>query len=431
MNSQQVLPLFKAFPGLKEKVPRIQILTIIPTAIDRLVELEKELNLSNAQIYIKRDDKDHDIYGGNKLRKFEFIFADALQNGKTGIMTFGGVGTNHGLASAIICKELDLKCHLFLAKQPLTWHVQRSLLLGNYFGAKLHYAKNYIGVALKALFFRLFHPKHYVILPGGSNLRGFGTPLGTVAFINAVYELKAQINEGITSEPDAIFVAGGSTGTAAGLIAGCKLVGLKSKVHVVAVSDEMFVNSESIAKNSNKALEYLQERDPSIPKIHVREEDFEILQGYLGSEYGVKTKRGVKAVDLVTELCGKEMGFKLETTYTGKAMAGLLDFIREDENKDKTVLFWNTYNSNDLKHHLEKTEFNWEELPEQFHQFYEDKKLQCWQLMDCPEDIRKTCPAYLNHEYRFWKLNVNCKMPSQEQEKAKQTLQNAVKIEDI
>ncbi|MGV9173639.1 MAG: hypothetical protein ACOC35_13900, partial [Promethearchaeia archaeon] len=103
----------------------------------------------------------------------------------------------------------------------------------------------------------------------GSTLKGLGTPLGTVGFIIALYELKAQIDEGIAPEPDVIFVAGGSTGTAAGLIAGCKLAGLKSKVHLIAVSDEIFVNSESITENCNKALDYLQERDSSVPEIHV------------------------------------------------------------------------------------------------------------------------------------------------------------------
>ncbi|MGV9197393.1 MAG: 1-aminocyclopropane-1-carboxylate deaminase/D-cysteine desulfhydrase [Promethearchaeia archaeon] len=430
MNSEKGPRLFSKYPDLKDKVPWTPILTNVPTPIDRLIELEKKLHLTDGEIYIKRDDKDHDIYGGNKLRKFEFIYADALQKGKKGIMTFGGIGTNHGLAAAIVCQQLGLKCDLFLAKQPLTWHVQRSLLLYKYFGANLHYSKSYTGVALKALFFRLIHPKYYVMLPGGSTLKGLGTPLGTVGFINALYELKAQIDEGIAPEPDVIFLAGGSTGTAAGLIAGCKLAGLKSKVHLIAVSDEIFVNSESITENCNKALDYLQERDSSVPEIHVDEDDFEIMKGYLGSDYGVKTKRGQNAVDLVMDLCGNRLGFKLETTYTGKAMAGLFDFLEEDENKDKTVLFWNTYNSNDLEPYLREMDFNWKDLPRKFHQFYENKQFQCWQLMECPEKTRKSCPAYLNHEYRFWKLDVNCKMSSQKRKKAKNDLQTAINIED-
>ena len=182
--------LFKLYPTLKGKVPWIPILSNVPTPIDRLTELEKHLNLQDSvEIYLKRDDIDHNIYGGNKLRKFEFLMAHALKKKKKGVMTFGGIGTNHGLACALVCKDLGLKCDLFLAMQPLTWHVQRSLLLFDYFGAKLHYSKSYGGLVIKGLLFRIFHPKDYLMLPGGSPLMGKGTPLGTIGFINGLSDV--------------------------------------------------------------------------------------------------------------------------------------------------------------------------------------------------------------------------------------------------
>lgn len=81
-------------------------------------------------------------------------------------------------------------------------------------------------------------------------------------------------------------------------------------------------------------------------------------------------------------------------------MAALFDFITKEENKSKKVLFWNTYNSNDLDKYAKETNFNYKTLPKKFHKFY-DKKFQCWQIVDCPEKMRKDCPAYFNHEYRF------------------------------
>lgn len=421
--------LFKKHPNLKDNVPWIPILTQVPTSVDRLSALETDLAMGpEGRIYIKRDDKNHDLYGGNKLRKFEFIFADALEKNKNAIMTFGGVGTNHGLACAIVAKQLGLRCDLFLAEQPLTWHVQRSLLLFDHFDAKMHYSKGYGALALKGLFFRLFHPKHYIMLPGGSMLLGKGTPLGTIGFINAAYELEEQIVEGKLMKPDVIYVAGGSTGTAAGLISGIKALDLEIDVHVVAVSDEMFVNYNSITKNCNKALEYLQERDPEFPKIRVNQSDFKIISGYLGSEYGVKTTRGQKAVDKVMRLEGKEAGFKLETTYTGKAMAGMLDFLELDENKIKKILFWNTYNSNDLDDVLRTTNFNYKKLPKKLQSYYK-RKLQCWQLANCPKDIRESCLAYLNHEYRFWKV-TDCNLEDSVKNKIKSSLEQALELED-
>ena len=166
----------------------------------------------------------------------------------------------------------------------------------------------------------------------------------------------------------------------------------------------MFVNPKSIANNANKALIYLKKRDPNFPKVEVEEGQFEVWQGYLGSEYGVKTVTGQKAVDLTYDLDGKRLGFKLETTYTGKAMAGMLNFLEQEENKSKKVLFWNTYNSNDLDEILRKTNFNWEQLPKAYHEFYETKLYQCWQIANCDIEVRNKCPAFLNHEYRFWKI---------------------------
>lgn len=424
--------LFEVYPSLEGKVPWIPILTSVPTPIDRLEKLEENLELTNqGAIYIKRDDKDHDIYGGNKLRKFEFIFGEALEKGKKGVMTFGGVGTNHGLACAIVAKNMNppLKCDLFLAPQPLTWHVQRSLLLYDYFGAELHTAKSYFALALKGLFFKIFHPKHLLMLPGGSLLLGKGSPLGTVGFINAFFELNKQIENGIIDKPDVIFVAGGSTGTAAGLIAGAKLLEIDIEFRVIAVSDEMFVNTGSIIKNCNKTLEYLQQLDDSIPRANVDENDFEVIYGYLGSEYGVKTKRGQSAVDLVMDLDGKRLGFKLETTYTGKAMAGLLDYLKTPENKSKKVLFWNTYNSNPLDKYLKETEFNYKKLPKKLHKYYEDTQFQCWQIIECSKEKREQCKAYLNHEYRFWKI-TDCSLGEEKQKKARKQIEQYIILED-
>ena len=421
--------LFEVYPNLEEKVPWISILTRIPSNVDRLTELENYLKLSDGELYIKRDDKDHKIYGGNKLRKFEFIFGEALKKKKRGIITLGGIGTNHGTACAIIAKELDLKCELFLSLQPVTWHVQRSLLLYHYFGAKLHFTRWFELGVLKSLLFRLFHPKYYLMSVGGSPLLRFGTHLGTIGFVNAIFELKNQIDEGILPEPDIIFVAAGSTGTSAGLTAGCKLLGLKTKVYPVNVSRDIVVNPKKLIRIANKSINYLRKRDKSIPDVQVNIGDFKMIKGYLGSNYGVKTVKGQKAVDLVYELEGEKLGFKLETTYTGKTMAAMLEFLEKEENKSKKILFWNTYNSNDLDTYLRETKFDFEKLPKKFHKYFTRKLFQCWQLTDCPEDIRNTCPAYLNHEYRFWKVS-ECRLEESKKQIAIEYLNKIIKLEE-
>ena len=421
--------LFDIYPELEGKVPWIPLLTNLPSKVERLKELEKHLKLEGGEIYIKRDDKVHNTYGGNKLRKFEFILGEALKKKKKGIITLGGIGTNHGLACAIITKELGLKCELNLYLQPLTWHVQRSLLLYDFFGAKLHFTKSFELGVLKSLLFRLFHPKYYLMSIGGSPILGFGTPLGSVGFINAMFELKKQIDEGSMPIPDIIFVPAGSSGSSAGLIAGCILLGLKTKVYPVKVSIDIVVNPKTLMKIANKTLKFLRKRDKTIPDVKVRENDFQLIKGYLGSTYGVKTVRGQNAVDLIYDLEGKSRDFRLETTYTGKTMAAMLDFLEKEENKTKKVLFWNTYNSNDLDKYLRETKFDFEKLPKKFHSYYNNKLFQCWQLIDCPEDIRNKCPAYLNHEYRFWKV-TECKLDDNKKKNAYEYLKEIINLED-
>ncbi|MFW9938825.1 MAG: hypothetical protein ACFFD5_14345, partial [Candidatus Thorarchaeota archaeon] len=92
-------------------------------------------------------------------------------------------------------------------------------------------------------------------------------------------------------------------------------------------------------------------------------------------------------------------------------------------------LFWNTYNSNDLDKYLRETEFNYERLPKKFHKFFKEKIFQCWQLANCPDEIKFGCPAYLNHEYRFWQV-TECKLEKEKQDKIKKELSKVIELED-
>jgi hypothetical protein len=107
----------------------------------------------------------------------------------------------------------------------------------------------------------------------------------------------------------------------------------------------------------------------------------------------------------------------------------MLDYLQKEKNKSKKVLFWNTYNSNDLDKYLKETSFNFKKLPEKFHKFFLDKKFQCWQIVDCPEEIRRGCPAYFNHEYRFWKI-TECLLEDNKKNHAFDELSRSIELED-
>lgn len=417
--------IFEEFPNLSGKIPWIEIGNY-PTPVEKMANLGKDLNHND--LWIKRDDKSTEFYGGNKIRKFEFLYGDVIKKGKKYVATAGGIGTNHGLAAAMVGKKLNLKTRLYLFPQPLTWHIQRSLMLYDYFGAEIVPVKTYVGLAVKGLILKLFNRKYYLMLPGGSPLLGIGSSLGTIGFLNAAFEIKNQIEEGKMPEPDFLFIACGSTGSSGGLIAGCKLSGLKTRVQPVEVGAHFINNKKNIARTSNKALDYLRKCDESVPNVIIEEKDFDLHLGYLGSEYGVKTKRGQEAVDKIGDLEGEEGDFSIETTYTGKAMAAMMDIVALPENKDKTFLFWNTYNSVNIDKYLKEIKFNYSKLSEGLQKYY-DVSFQCWQIKNCPEKERNKCPAYLCDEYRCWKVK-KCSENDRKNCIAYNQLKDIIQLED-
>jgi D-cysteine desulfhydrase len=294
-------------------------------------------------IYIKRDDLTSPLYGGNKCRKFEFFFADFLAKKRTRLITLGGTGSNHCLASSIFVQHLNetqnLNLHsvIGLTDQPVTDHVRHNLLLDQYFGGEFVYAHSYGVIIPKLLAYYLTHKGSYFMWPGAS------TAVGTLGFVNAAFELKQQVDAGEVPEPDKIFCACGSSGTSAGLALGCELAGLKTKVIGAQVSMNMFANTQATQNLMRKTLELMQRHDPSVPNAKL--DNIYVDPNYYGGTYGWPTRRGVDAIAKVKEF----EGITLEVTYTGKAFACLLDYLEKDSTcKEETLVFWNTYNSRDF-----------------------------------------------------------------------------------
>ena len=123
MNESYAHPaLFTAYPSLKEKLAWVK-LGEFPTPVHPL----KNVGCDN--LWIKRDDQTSSLYGGNKIRKLEFLLGDAVQKNCRHVITMGAIGTNHGLATAIYCDRMGLDCSLVLFDQPVTKNVKQNLLL--------------------------------------------------------------------------------------------------------------------------------------------------------------------------------------------------------------------------------------------------------------------------------------------------------------
>lgn len=353
------LPLFTRYPELAEKLPRYP-LGSYPTPVQRLS------HLGHDNLWIKRDDLTSDVYGGNKVRKLEFTLADALRRGSRRIITMGGIGTNHGLATAIFCREAGIACRLLLFHQPVNDYVKRNMLLFCKYGAELRYHKGALRTGASLLVTqRLLNPGAYILEAGGSS------PVGTVGLVNAMFELAEQIRSGLLPEPRYIFCPLGTSGTMAGLSLGALLAGLSSTVMGVRVTMEsvgpVAVATPKTVKNlMRKTLKLLKKHSRAVPDITIAPQ--RVIHDYVGEGYGCPTRECMEALDLVKE----REEITLDPTYTAKTFAALLDYIQKPQYRNAPILYWHTYNSMDLTARVLSTDYR--ELPPELRRIYESEE---------------------------------------------------------
>ncbi|CAN5768101.1 pyridoxal-phosphate dependent enzyme [soil metagenome] len=325
--------LFERYPGLAAHVPWRPIGSY-PTPVEALPALA---GATDVLLFVKRDDLSSPLYGGNKVRKLENILADADLGGRRTIVTAGATGTHHGLATALHGRELGFDVRLALYRQPVTPHAQRNLRGMLLAGADTHYGGGELGTlrAVHALY------RNSKSSGGAPYFVGFGgtSRLGTIGHVNAALELAEQVKAGVMPEPDRIFVALGTCGTAAGLVAGCRLAGLRARVTAVRVTPPFIANRFAVQYLANDVLAFLRRSEPGMPRVRVRGRDFDVAGDQLGRGYAHGTETGGTAMDWARPRLA------LEPTYTAKALAACLDYCRQRARPGEVVLFWNTVNS--------------------------------------------------------------------------------------
>ena len=357
-----MIPIFKQYPSLKEKIPYVP-LGEFPTPLMHLNQLGKEIGAD--QLYLKHDGLSGPNYGGNKIRKLEFLLGDALNKGAKEVLTFGFAGSNHTLATAVYAQKLGLKCISILLAQPNAQYVWHNLLLSQVCCAEICHFNNemaaYIPTIIKFFRKKLKNGKFpYIISPGGSS------PLGTIGYVNAGFELKEQIENGLMPEPDTTFVPFGTMGTAVGLTIGLKAAGLKTRVVSVRVADEKYGNIGKFVKLFKKTLALIHSFDPSFPRVEISDDEVDIRHDFFGEQYARFTEQGMAAVDLVA----KSEGIKLDGTYTGKAMAAIINQFKDHSKRNEVTLFWNTYNARDFLDTIKEIDYH--QLPQSFHCYFEE-----------------------------------------------------------
>ncbi len=318
---------------LLEKIPRVHI-GFFPTPLEKLENLSRKYDVD---LYMKRDDLTGPGFGGNKIRKLEFILGDAIEKKATHMITYGGFQTNHGRQMASACRKFGLEPIIYLIGSKEPEEIRGNLLLDKIMNAELHYVfagLEDIPAALakateeaRARIKELESKGHkcYDCPAGGFNIPGsLGFAWGFGELMDQLEERKINLNY--------IVHASGTGGTLTGLLMGKKLFNSDIEILPFAVAGEKDKDKE-IAAISKKVSEFLG-ADTSVSENEVK-----IDEEHYGLGYDIPYEGSVEA----TKELAREEGIILGPAYTAKAMAGLLDYIKNGRiPRGSKIVFWHT-----------------------------------------------------------------------------------------
>lgn len=326
--------LVNAYPALAGKLRKVALANLpTPTGEGVVPSASGERRIS-----IKYDNLTSTYYGGNKLRKLEYLLQHAIDKRAKRVATFGSVASHHALATALYAKRLDLDCTCLLSHQvrsPAVVDVLQQLLncgtevvrFGGDRRARVDTMRRHV-----------LGRRCRVIPLGGSSW------LGTASHVAAGLELAAQVGAGEVEAPARIYVASGTMGSAGGLALGLALAGLDSEVQAVRVTSAEIMNRERLERLMAKTSTMLNRLEPGIPADLHRRVRIEVRNEFFGEGYA----RSTPATDAAIAVARDTLDLDLEPTYTGKAMAALLHDAAQARYRDASLLFWNTYNSSPL-----------------------------------------------------------------------------------
>lgn len=319
--------LHERFPQTQATLPRVPICRL-PTPVRRAPGLGED-------VWLKDDARTAEPWGGNKPRKLEWILADAGARRRRTILTFGGIGTNHGLATAVYARQQDIDCVLALVEQPRTPEVERQLARLRAAATRVYLTRNGPLTALAAPAIAVRHAQlapprlPYILPPGGSS------PVGAVGFVDAALELAAQVDGGELPQPESVYVALGSGGSAAGLAAGFALARMPTRVNAVLVNDQLRLSHTRVLRLARRTLRLLAKRGADVGDVQVAPDALRVVEGFMGAGYGHATAEAERA----RERAARDEDLALDPVYTSKALAALL----AEPDRRGPVVFWNTH----------------------------------------------------------------------------------------
>ncbi|CAM3036039.1 1-aminocyclopropane-1-carboxylate deaminase [Mycobacterium intermedium] len=321
--------LHQRFPELREKLGHAR-LGDGPTPLRALPHLS-----TNYPIWVK-DDGAYGTggWGGNKIRKLEWLLSDVKRQRRSTILTFGGLGTNWGLATALYARDFGIHTALALIDQPRDDHVEAQLERLRASGADIYLTRTKARTVAAAPYLYVRHRRPYLLPAGGSS------PLGVLGYVEAAFELAAQVQAGTMPTPSSIVTAVGSGGTVAGLYLGLGLAGLPdTQVIGIVVNDKLRLDHRAITSPAERAAHLLERRGAKLPSTTLTPGRLTLLRDWLGTGYGHPTKQGEQALRLAHDA----EGLDLDPVYTAKAMAALLDLSASGRLPDGPAIYLQTH----------------------------------------------------------------------------------------
>jgi D-cysteine desulfhydrase len=305
--------------------PPMVELARLQTPLMAMERLSEELGVT---LLCKRDDLTGAALSGNKVRKLEFLLSDALALGCKQVITCGGAQSNHARATALAAARMGLGCHLLLrtadpAAPPV--ELEGNLLLDRLAGATIQWVSPDDYTRRDALMKQeaeRLGGSVYVVPEGGSNA------LGAWGYVRCAEELASDVGPVQAT----VIYAVGSGGTAAGLIAGCKLLDLPYRLIGVCVCDDRATFQARISVILSEMA------DTYGIDVATPPEEIEIWEDYVGRGYALSREEELACIQHVARL----EGLVTDPVYSGKALFGLLSELRGGTKLPEPVVFLHT-----------------------------------------------------------------------------------------
>ena len=330
MQDDGHFPLFARFPRLAQAHPRVD-LGRWPTAVECLAPA------GSPAFWLKRDDRCHKVYGGNKVRKLEFLLGQARRERRRRLFVVGFAGSNFTLATALHARRIGLATTALLLPQKPAPYVRRNLLWSTVAEADLNLCASEWRLGLRAAWLGLRARLRegawpLWVPPGGSS------PVGVLGFVNAALELDHQIAAGDLPCPKRVYLAIGSMGSAVGLALGFHLAGREIEVVGVPVTPERFANPTLAAELGEKTWSLL--CGAGVARGAMPELTIDWRPEFRGPAYGEPTPQSAAAQDWLAE-----SGLHADQAYAAKALACLRADLSAGVVGDQQALFWLTSNA--------------------------------------------------------------------------------------